>query len=474
MNKDPTLKPAYRALFARYAMATDELAREQALLEAGELGKRALADGPALDRMVALHQYTQGGLADEWRGAGKADPAHAAREGLARGESTPLLLALMLPHELAQLSHHERRWQREHQTLAAMFEQTEQLIVVLDAEGLIEDVNPAFVRATGWSPMEAAMSSQQVWTLAPASAVGNPRRWQQARRDGGSFLADWLASPIKGRQGALIGHVCIGRDVTRAEQVEAGLRENDRLRAVATLAGGIAHDFNNLLGSIIGLAELCELEAPPDTRLARNLERIGQAGKKAAALVRQLLDFSRRTPAALEPVLASAWLARAQPLLHAVVLGRARVSFSVLQDGWLNIDAVQMDQVLLNLVRNAADAMGPRGGEVHVLADHAAPPADATDPAAASYLRLRVIDNGSGIAPELLHKLFEPFFTTKPVGQGTGLGLAAVHGIVSGHGGVIQASSRPGRGSTFSIFLPLFQTGPAPAAAAHSTLGDTT
>jgi len=478
MERTVPLQPAYRAVFARFALAGDELTREQALLDAGELGKQALADGPALDQMVALHQGTQARLADEWRDAAENDPAHAAHASLARGDSTPLLLALMLPHELAQLGHHERRWQREHETLAAMFEQTEQLIVVLDADGLIDDVNPAFVRASGWTPMEAALSSAQVWTLVPETAVGSPCRCQQQRRDGGSFLAEWSASPIRGRQGGLIGHVCIGRDVTRAQQVEDGLRENDRLRAVATLAGGIAHDFNNLLGSIIGLAELCALEAAPNSRMARNLARIGQAGDRAAALVRQLLDFSRRTPAALEPVLVSAWLARAQPLLQAVVLGRARVFCHVQQDGWLHIDAVQMDQVLLNLVRNAADAMDPRGGEVHVLVDHADPrlPAEgAPGPAAASHVRLRIIDNGSGIAPEVLHRLFEPFFTTKPVGQGTGLGLAAVHGIVTGHGGEVQASSQPGRGSTFSIFLPLCTTGPAAAAVPPTqTLGEMT
>ena len=488
---DPALARAYRMVFERYVFAADELAREQALLEAGELGKQALAEGPALDRMVALHHDTQAGLAEAWRAAGAGEPAAAAREALAHGEGTALLLALMLPHELAQLAHHERRWQREHETLAAMFEQTEQLIVVLDAEGLVDDVNPAFVRATGWSPLEAATAPAPVWTLDPATAVGVPRRCPQRRRDGGSFLAEWSATPIRSRQGGLIGHVCIGRDVTRAEQVEQGLRENDRLRAVAALAGGIAHDFNNLLGSIIGLAELGALEAPPGTRLARNLGRIGQAGEKAAALVRQLLDFSRRTPAALQPVQAGAWLARVQPLLQAVVLGRVRVACEVRQDGALHIDAAQMDQVLLNLVRNAADASDD-GGEVRVIVDRAEPPlasapapaslpadmsADRpTDPpAAGGHLRLRVVDHGCGIAPALLPRLFEPFFTTKPVGQGTGLGLAAVHGIVSAHGGVVQAASPtgpPGRGSTFSVFLPLAESGPAPTP--PSTLGEPT
>ena len=460
MDRVAPLQSAYRALFERFALATDELAREQALLDAGELGKQALPDGPALDQMVALHQSTQAQLADAWRASPADQPTHAARESLARGESTPLLLALMLPHELAQLGHHERRWQREHETLAAMFEQTEQLIVVLDGEGLIDEVNPAFTRATGWSPLEAAMSSTKVWTLEPKSAVGSPRCCAQPRRDGSEFMAEWSASPIRSRHGGLIGHVCIGRDVTRAQQVEEGLRENDKLRAVAALAGGIAHDFNNLLGSIIGLAELCALDAQADTRLARNLNRIEQAGEKAAALVRQLLDFSRRTPAAKEYMRASAWLARARPLLHAAALGRASVSFSLQQDGWLHIDPVQMDQVMLNLVRNAADAVSQGDGEVNVIVDRA-DPEEPGGPAGARHLCIRVSDNGSGISPDVLRKLFEPFFTTKPLGQGTGLGLAAVHGIVNSHGGVVHAASELGHGSTFSIFLPLADPGSA-------------
>ncbi|MCM2356430.1 MAG: ATP-binding protein, partial [Arenimonas sp.] len=366
------------------------------------------------------------------------------------------LMALTLPHEVAQLGHHERRWQRAHDTLTAMFQQTPQLIVMLDAEGLIEDVNPAFVAATGWSPMEAVLGGEDVWQPLPEPA---PRvlRTNQRRRDGGSFVAEWSISPIVGRGGALNGHVCIGRDVTREAQVEETLRETDKLRAVAVLAGGIAHDFNNVLGSIMGLAELCALEAPEGSRLARNLGRISQAGTKAAHLVRQLLDFSRRTPATMQRLGAAAWLEGVSPLLQATVLGRVALDVEMLRDGPVRMDPVQMEQVLLNLVRNAADATqghAPEGqGRVRLVLDRARPLA--AEAGAAECMRFRVIDQGCGIPPGSLKQIFEPFYTTKPVGEGTGLGLASVHGIVSSHGGSVEAESELGRGSTFSVFLPI-------------------
>ncbi|MBZ8143832.1 hybrid sensor histidine kinase/response regulator, partial [Rubrivivax gelatinosus] len=233
-------------------------------------------------------------------------------------------------------------------------------------------------------------------------------------------------SPILGRKGELLNHVCIGRDIGRQQRLEDSLRENDKLRAVATLAGGIAHDFNNLLGSINGLAELCELEAVPGSRQARNLGRIRLAGDKAAALVRQMLDFSRQKPPAPQCTGLREWLEHAEGLLRAAIPHQQTLAVEVEQDSIVRIDLVQMEQVLLNIVRNAAQAMGPQGGRIRIRADRAQP-ATAETAAATGWARVRISDTGSGIPAELLGKIFEPFFTTKPVGEGTGLGLAAAH-----------------------------------------------
>jgi signal transduction histidine kinase len=154
----------------------------------------------------------------------------------------------------------------------------------------------------------------------------------------------------------------------------------------------------------------------------------------------------------------SEWLSHAEGLLRAALPAQVALAVAIDDDAPVCIDLVQMEQVLPNLCGNAAHAMRHRGGEIRLIADRA-DPAATTAAAALRHMRLRVIDNGEGIAPDLLKKIFEPFFTTKPVGEGTGLGLAAVHGIVSSHEGAIEVASEPGVGTSFSVFLPLAPSG---------------
>jgi PAS domain S-box-containing protein len=344
--------------------------------------------------------------------------------------------------------------ERKRAEFAQLFEQTDDFIVVLDAHGWIETVNPAFTRATGWVSTDDRVRAMRVPPTTPAGERSGHFRREQARRDGSRFEIDWTLSPVFSGNGRLLSHVCIGRDATRERQVQDSLRENDKLRATALLAGGVAHEFNNRLGSVIGLTELCLLEAPEGSRLARNLGRIGQASARAATLVRQLLDFSRLTPNVAQCMHASELLAHADGLLRAVLPARVTLGVTVAADAAVCIDLVQWEQVLLNLTRNAAYAMRDRGGEIRIAVDLAEPLNLPADSAAKSHLRLRISDEGEGMAPALMADIFEPFFTTKPVGEGTGLGLASVHGIVSSHGGVIEVVSEPGRGTTFSLYLP--------------------
>lgn len=246
-------------------------------------------------------------------------------------------------------------------------------------------------------------------------------------------------------------------DVTQQQQIDERLRDLDKLQAVATLAAGVAHDFNNLLGSITGLAELCQLEAPAQSRQMRNLQRVVAAAHKASALVRQLLDFSRQSPPQMETLTLAELLRRTSALLVASLPPDVRLRVLVDADAWVRVDPVQMEQCLLNLVNNAAHALRRQGGEVQVVGDVACPAVtgSSSSPGMQRRARLRVIDHGEGIPPELLKKIFEPFFTTKPVGEGTGLGLSAVHGVVTGHGGSVTVESTPGEGTVFTLWLPL-------------------
>lgn len=360
--------------------------------------------------------------------------------------------------------------ERKRAEFTTLFDQTDAFIVVLDPRGQIETVNPAFTRATGWVSTDAAIRATRVLPGNPADTGSRQIRREQVRRDGSRFEIDWTVSPIFSSNGRLLSHVCIGRDATRERQVQESLRENDKLRATAMLAGSFAHDFNNLLGSVIGLTELCVLDAPDGSRLAGNLGRIGQASERAAALVRQLLDFSRQTPKITQRMTAGALLARADSLLRAALPARVGLSVVIAADAPVAIDVVQWVQVLLNITRNAAHAMRSRGGEIRIAVDLAGPGHASSEAATPGHLRLRVSDDGEGMAPELMARIFDPFFTTKPVGEGTGLGLAAVHGIVSSHGGHIHVASEPGVGTTFSLYLPLAPAGAEPDSRAGDTV----
>jgi signal transduction histidine kinase len=246
----------------------------------------------------------------------------------------------------------------------------------------------------------------------------------------------------------------------RAALAEEGLRQNDKLRAVATLAAGVAHDFNNLLGSIVGLAELCALQAAPGSTQARNLAGILQASRHAAGLVGQLLSFARESPMQRRAVPVATLLAGSEPLLAASLPRGQVLRLQVLQDSRVAVDAAQIEQVLLNLVKNAGQAAGADAGQAEVLLVADLAPADQRLDGGAPTARLRVIDHGPGIAADVLPRIFEPFFTTKPVGEGTGLGLAAAHGIARHHGGALTVHSQPGVETVFSLLLPVLPAGP--------------
>jgi len=349
--------------------------------------------------------------------------------------------------------------ERKRGELAALIERTDAFVLVFDARGRIETVNPAFTRATGWSPLEAAARTAAVWQYPLAVDATAIVRTEQICQDGRRFLAEWSVTPIAARDGHVFSHLCIGRDITRQQLTESALRENDKLRAVAALAGGIAHDFNNLLAAILGLTELCRLEAVDGSRQAHNLARIDEAGARAATLVRQMLDFSRQTPVAMATMELAAWLAQVVDLLRAALPAGTALKLELVEAGLVSVDPVQMEQVLLNIVRNAAHAMRGRDGDIRVVLDVAAPKSRPAEAGAPRYARLRVIDAGAGIPAHLLDKVLEPFFTTKPVGEGTGLGLSAAHGIVSNHDGLLEVESELQVGTTVSVFLPLLAAG---------------
>lgn len=270
------------------------------------------------------------------------------------------------------------------------------------------------------------------------------------------------------------------RDLTahkRAEErrgeLELQLRESHKMQAVGTMAGGIAHDFNNILGAILGNVELARADCPADSPVQESLREIAKAGRRARDLVRQILTFSRNEPPRRTPVRVDTVLHDTERLLRVTLPPsiELQVRTSSILPAIL-ADATQVEQAVLNLCTNAIQAMAGSRGHVAVQAQAEHPDARARERlglAPGRYVSVVVRDSGPGIDPETLARVFEPFFTTKPVGQGTGLGLAVVHGVMRAHGGAVDVRSDLGQGSSFTLYFPAADDTVFAADPAHSS-----
>ena len=242
-------------------------------------------------------------------------------------------------------------------------------------------------------------------------------------------------------------------------ELEAQLRESQKMQAVGTMAGGIAHDFNNILGAILGNVELAKADCGPDSPVLESLHEIDKAGRRARDLVRQILTFSRNEPPQRTTVNLAEVVHDTERLLR-VTLPPAIELHMHLSTGLPDLlaDATQVEQALLNLCTNAVHAIGAERGIIQVDAAQVQPDhrlCERLGLAPTAYVALSVRDNGPGMDAALLGRIFEPFFTTKPVGQGTGLGLAVVHGVMRTHEGAVDVHSAPGHGSRFTLYFPV-------------------
>ena len=285
--------------------------------------------------------------------------------------------------------------------------------------------------------------------------------------DGELHTVSVSGEPVFDEDGRFTGYRGVGRDITEQRrgqtvrlELEAQLREAQKMEAIGVLAGGIAHDFNNVLAGILGNVALAIQDLPPDHPAAASLEQIRKAGLRGRGLVQQILAFARRQPrevvsCELRPLVEDC-VGLLRSTLPAGVTLEASLSAEPL---FVMADATQVEQVLMNLCTNAWHSLGGKPGRVAVALAGVELDAGAARQLGAgltpgAYARLTVEDNGRGMDAETRARIFEPFFTTKPVGEGTGLGLAVAHGIVAAHGGVIRVQTAPGEGSTFEIYLP--------------------
>lgn len=361
----------------------------------------------------------------------------------------------------------DRDWLPEALWLA--FRLAAESILMVDAAGRVFFANPAFLRLTGYN--EAAIdsgmampwfeSSEQLFAMWPSLARGEHWTGKLKLRcaDGSRLEVEATVAPLFDDTGQMRGYLQMLRDLTQQARLEAQLLHAQKMEAVGRLAGGVAHDFNNLLTVINGHTDLLLRRNRENEHLRRDLLEIRKAGESAAALTRQLLAFSRRQrlqPKLIDP---NQLLADLEKMLRRLIGEHVELELCLTPDALrVFADPGQFEQVVMNLVVNARDAM-PGGGRITLetrAATLAEPQArgEVVIPAG-GYCVLTVRDTGVGINAEVMDHIFEPFFTTKEAGKGTGLGLSTVYGIVHQSGGCVVVESEPNIGSTFLIYLPV-------------------
>jgi PAS domain S-box-containing protein len=363
---------------------------------------------------------------------------------------------------------------------SAALEAAANAIVITDPAGTILWANAAFAATTGYArdemrgrnPRDLVRSGQQddAFYRAMWETIRSGEVWQgeivNRRKDGSLYPADLSITPLRNARGEVTHFIAIQQDLTRRKELEARFRQAQKMQALGQLAGGVAHDFNNLLSVILMHTGLLRASPGLSDNQADELAHIAAAAERAANLTRRLLTFGRRATLHPEPWDLNEVVTSLSQMLRRLI-GETIELRTLLPPGGAPLlgDRGLLEQVLLNLVINARDAM-PQGGQLTIELSERTLDAGAVLPPEVRpgrFVRLSVRDTGHGIAPEHRPHLFEPFFTTKPPGQGTGLGLATVYGIVEQHRGWIEVDSQVGQGTTFHVHLPRLAAGSAPA-----------
>ena len=373
-------------------------------------------------------------------------------------ERVALAESLLTVFSIRAASELER--QRAEQRLSlqsTIMEAAANAIVVTDTSGIIRWVNPAFTRLTGYTEEEAVGQSTRILKSGAQPPALYAELWRTVlggqvwrgeivnrRKDGSHYHEQMTITPVRGPGGAVTHFVAIKEDVSDRWQMEARLRDAQRLEAVGRLAGGVAHDFNNLLQAMLGIAELVRVQDAGTGDPAERLGELEELLRRGAQLTRQLLLFSRREEPRVERFDLNVVVEDTAKLLRRLLRENVELRLELTAEPlFIVADRAQLGQVWMNLAVNAADAM-PEGGTLTV---RSGVEGDA-------HVWFSVEDTGHGIPENVRDHIFEPFFTTKGAYSGTGLGLAVVHGIVTGHGGRVEVASEAGRGTVFRVVLP--------------------
>ncbi|TAL18172.1 PAS domain S-box protein [bacterium] len=387
------------------------------------------------------------------------------------GEDRKVRAGIAVFMDITERKHAEESMAR----LATAVEQAADDIIISDSRGVIQYVNPAFERSTGYARSEVTGKKvsllygggQEAETYKNMkSELDAGRSWQGRfinRAKGGKEIVQSVGiAPIRDKLGAVIGYVSTQRDITQQEEMEKRFSQSQKLEAIGVMAGGIAHDFNNILSAIIGYGELA-LDECDNPELREDIQGVLLASNRAVELVKQILAFSRQGKREEKPVMVKPIVKEAMKLLRASIPSTVEITTEIKTDSVILGDPTEIHSIIVNLCTNASLAMREKGGALTVSLDSVE--LDLVfakghpNLAPGRYVRLTVSDTGCGMTPEVREHIFEPFFTTRKKGEGTGMGLATVHGIVGRMGGAISVESGEGKGTTFQIYLPVVETG---------------
>ncbi|MFY9397546.1 MAG: PAS domain S-box protein [Desulfomonilia bacterium] len=370
-----------------------------------------------------------------------------------------------------------RKMELDTMRLVTAVEQSGEGIVIFSPDWVVEYANPAYESMSGYSREE--LIGRKITSLTDylgesgfeeiiEHVTTHRREWKGRQKrvrktTGEDFLISVTVTPVLSREGVITNFIEIVRDITMELRLQDQLFQSQKLEAVGTLAGGIAHDLKNVLGPIVIDAELALMDVPEGHPAHGLLREIMQAARMGKDLVQQIVTFSRREPPEKKPVAIEQVLSEALEFLASGLAPNIEVRKLIHAKGAVVMaDPTRIKQVMINLGINAGHAMRKNSGVLEIELRRENLSRDeaydlSPDLEAGPYVRIVVRDTGEGMDKKTLERIFEPFFTTKKKGEGSGLGLSVVHGIVREHGGAVTVWSRPGRGSVFSVLLPAME-----------------
>ncbi len=384
--------------------------------------------------------------------------------------------------------------EEERERLMTAIEQAGETVVITDTEGIIQYVNPAFERISGYSSKEAIGQNPRILQSGKHSKQFYRELWQtitsgktwkgrfiNKKKDGSIYIEEATISPVHDITGKIINYIAVKRDITEQLKLEEQFLQAQKMQSVGRLAGGIAHDFNNMLTVIMGHIEIL-MASDISPSIKKELQEIKKAAEHSSDITKKLLAFARKQTIDLKVLNINETIERMLKMLTRLIGENIDFSWKPAKNLWsVKMDPTQINQILTNLCVNAKDAISGNGkitietenitfDETYCSTHEGFSPGD--------YVMIAVSDNGCGMDRETIKKIFEPFFTTKEIGKGTGLGLATVYGIVKQNRGFINVYSEEGKGTTFKIYIPHYtgkqrKTKPKISSLPYSSNGET-